>query len=365
MDGREHCNRAAVAGIGAGACSPRVRRESVVLMSEGGCCKFRFEVMRRDLIVKRETIICVSPNAALDRTMVVPDFAIGHISRISGAVAVPGGKGLNVMRAVRILGGRPLAMGLLGGHTGRMLAAMVDQDGYEAIWTDFDGETRTCTIIANADGVSTVINESGLIRPSDWKALADDICSAAERDDVYAVCLCGSLPWGAPAEAPVQLIARLNDLGARVWVDSSKTTLENAIKALPYAIKVNRDEIAAALGIALEGPTDIIAASQRLIEAGIGVVVVSLGAEGALLATSEVIAKATPPAIQPVDPVASGDCLHAGMVTALADGEDIAEALRWGVAAGTVNVLYAGGAQFPYSHFQRVLRDTRVEILDG
>ena len=315
--------------------------------------------------MNRKTIICVTPNAALDRTMVVPDFAIGHISRIGGAVAVPGGKGLNVTRAVRILGGQPLAMGLLGGHTGRMVAAMVSEDGYEAFWTYFDGETRTCAIIANADGVSTVINESGLIRPSDWNSLADDICAAAKREEVYAVCLCGSLPMGAPAGAPTKLIAKLNDLGARAWVDSSKTALENAIKARPYAIKVNREEIADALGIALEETPDIIAASKRLIEEGIGVVVVSLGADGALLVTSEFVAKATPPAIEPVDPIASGDCLHAGIVVALADGEDFKEALRRGVAAGTVNALYAGGAQFPYPHFQRVLRDTRVEILSA
>ena len=313
--------------------------------------------------MKRETIICVTPNAALDRTMVVPDFAIGRISRIGGAVAVPGGKGVNVMRAVRILGGQPLAMGLLGGHTGRMVAAMVDQDGYEALWTYFSGETRTCTIIANADGVSTVINESGLIRPSDWKALSDDICAAAERDDVYAVCLCGSLPLGAPAEAPSALIARLNAIGARVWVDSSGSALTNAIRAKPYAIKVNRVELAAALGTKLRTVHDIRAAAGRLIADGIGLVVVSLGADGALLMMKDLVAKGVPPAIQPVDPIASGDCLHAGIVAALADGEDFREALRRGVAAGTANALYAGGAQFPYPHFQSVLRDTRVEIL--
>ncbi|MCY3798301.1 MAG: hexose kinase [Chloroflexi bacterium] len=313
--------------------------------------------------MKRETIICVTPNAALDRTMVVPDFAIGRISRIGGAVAAPGGKGVNVMRAVRILGGRPLAMGLLGGHTGRTVAAMVEQDGYDAKWTYFDGETRTCAIIANADGVSTVINESGLIGPSDWKALADDICVAAKADEVYAVCLCGSLPLGAPAEAPFALIAQLNALGARVWVDSSGSALENAIKAKPFAIKVNRSEMAAAMGTELQTIRDIKAAAGRLVADGIGLVVVSLGADGALLVSREVIAKATPPVIQPVDPVASGDCLHAGIVTALAQGKDIVEALRRGVAAGTVNALYAGGAQFPFRHFQSVLQDTRVQIL--
>ncbi len=311
--------------------------------------------------MKRETIICVTPNAALDRTLVAPDFAIGHISRIDRGIAVPGGKGLNVARAVKILGGAPLAMGLLGGHTGSMIAAMWAEDGYDAEWTSFDGETRTCTIIANQEGVSTVINESGRITPADWRALASDICRAAEREDVSAVCLCGSIPLGAPAEAPGELIARLKRIGARVWVDSSKAALSNAIQANPFAIKVNRDEIAAALGIKLRETRDIIAAARNLIDAGTRVVVVSLGAEGALLMTKNQIVRGRPPAIQPVDPIASGDCLHAGIVAALAEGKDIAEALRCGVAAGTVNALYAGGAQFPYDRYRDVLRETRIE----
>ncbi|MCY3914545.1 MAG: 1-phosphofructokinase family hexose kinase [Chloroflexi bacterium] len=312
--------------------------------------------------MKRETIICVTPNAALDRTMVVPDFAIGHISRIDRAIAVPGGKGLNVARAVKILGGAPVAMGLLGGHTGRMIAAMWAEDGFEAEWTEFDGETRTCTIIANQEGVSTVINESGLIAPADWKALAADICRAAERDHVSAICLCGSIPLGAPTDAPSELIARLKGIGARVWVDSSKAALRNAIQAKPFAIKVNRDEIAAALGIEPRRIRDIISAAKNLVDAGTRVVVISLGAEGALLVTENRIVRGRPPAIQPVDPIASGDCLHAGIVTALAAGKDIAEALRCGVAAGTANALYAGGAQFPYNDYRGVLRQTRIEV---
>ena len=296
--------------------------------------------------MRKKTIICVTPNAALDRTMVVPDFAIGQISRIPGAIAVPGGKGLNTLRAVEILGGRALAMGLLGGHTGRMVAAKVDEGGYAAKWTAFEGETRTCTIIANAEGVSTVINESGRIAADDWHALADDICAAAADDDIAAVCLCGSLPDGAPDDAPSGLIARLNAMNMPVWVDSSGLWLRNAIAAAPFAIKVNRDELADALGTDLSTRSDIITAAKRLIADGIRVVVASLGADGALMVTEDLdqAAQAIPPVIQPVDPIASGDCLHAGMVTALAAGEEYAKALRRGVAAGTVNALYAGGA---------------------
>ena len=313
--------------------------------------------------MKREKIICVTPNAALDRTLVVPDFAVGRISRIRSGLAVAGGKGLNVARAVYALGGRPLAMGLLGGHTGRMVAALVDDEGYESDWTPFEGESRTCTIIANAEGVSTVINESGLIAPADWSALADDICLAAARDEVTTVCLCGSLPLGAPDDAPFGLIERLNRLGLRVWVDSSGRALQNAIAAKPFAVKVNRDEIAAALGMKLRTTRDAISAARNVASEGIGVVVVTLGAKGAVLATENLQVVATPPAITPRDPVASGDCLLAGIVTALANGADYAEALRHGVAAGTVNAMYVGGAQFPYDHFLQILNQTRVTIL--
>lgn len=310
-----------------------------------------------------DKIICVTPNAALDRTLVVPDFAVGHISRIKGGVVVPGGKGLNMMRAVKILGGHPLSMGLLGGHTGRMVAAMVQEAGYKAEWTWFEGETRTCTIIANADGVSTVINESGQVGRSDWRALADDVCRAAESQTVSAVCFCGSLPEGAPADAPADAIERLKALGKRVWIDTSGRALANAIAAKPFAIKVNAEELAAAMKLNAQKRREVIDAAKDLLNDGIQILVISLGAEGALLFAKDVFLKATPPRIQPVDPIASGDCLHAGIVTALARGDSYAEAIRSGVAAGTVNALYAGGAQFDYSHYLGILSETRVENL--
>ena len=308
-----------------------------------------------------EKIIVITPNVALDRTLVVPDFEIGNISRIKRGIAVPGGKGLNVMRAVGILKGQPLAMGLLGGHTGQMIAEMVEKDHYEAEWTWYEGETRTCTIIADKDGVSTVINESGQIEADDWRHLVDDICRMA--DDATTICLCGSLPLGAPDDAPGDLVERLNAMGKHVWVDSSGSALQSAIQAKPYAIKVNGDEIGEVLNMPVQSLKQAQEAATRLIDDGIHVVVITLGADGAMLVSKEVTAKATPPQITPVDPVASGDCVHAGIVTALAKGDDFTEAIRAGVAAGTVNALYAGGAQFPYEHYQEILAQTTIEIL--
>lgn len=312
-----------------------------------------------------DKIICVTPNAALDRTLLVPDFAVGRISRIKRGVVVPGGKGLNMMRAVKILGGQPLSMGLLGGHTGRMVAALTREAGYQAEWTCFDGETRTCTIIANAEGVSTVINESGHIKPADWRALAHDICRVAQSQAIGAICFCGSLPDGAPDDALADAVERLRALGKRVWVDTSGPALVDAIAAKAYAIKVNAHEFASVMDIDANCRAELARAARELLQSGIHIVVISLGAAGALLFSRSLTAQATPPRIKPVDPIASGDCLHAGIVTALARGASQEQALRSGVAAGTVNALYAGGAQFNYAHYQRILAATRLEKLSS
>lgn len=309
-----------------------------------------------------QKIICVTPNVALDRTLVVPDFAFGNISRIKRGLAVPGGKGLNVMRAIKILGGEPIAMGLLAGFTGQMIEDMVKRDGYEAEWTWYQGETRTCTIIVPADGDSAVINESGQITAHDWSNLCTDICRVAERAN--RVCISGSLPLGAPDDAPTPLINQLNAMEAQVWVDTSGKTLANAIKAKPYAIKVNGDEIGAVLGVEVEDLDSARHAGKRLLEQGIQVVVITLGADGALLISRDVIAKATPPAIDLVDPIGSGDSVLAGIVQAVASGQDFVQSVRVGVASGTVNALYAGGAQFPFEHFQRILHEVSVDIFD-
>ena len=307
------------------------------------------------------TIICVTPNVALDRTLVVPDFALGQISRIRRGVVVPGGKGLNMMRAVRILGGDAMSMGLLGGHTGRMVANMVTEDGYRAEWTWFQGETRTCTIIAGPGARSTVINESGQIDKRDWNALADDICRVATEDNAFAVCLCGSLPDGAPDYAPGDLIHRLCDSGIAVWADTSGRALTNAIAAEPYAIKVNSEELAAALNIDANCQSGLLEGAKALLNCRTKIVVISRGAQGAWLLTAKVVAEATPPRIQPVDPVASGDCLHAGIVVAMQQGCAADEAIRRGVAAGTVNALYAGGGRFTLARYKNVLKNTTVE----
>src|SRR5689334_2698004 len=107
-------------------------------------------------------IICVTPNPAIDHTLTVPHLLPNQVMRAIGTRTAAGGKGLNVARAIRVLGGDVMCLGFVGGHNGERLAALAESEGLAAKWTWTTQDTRTCIIIVNKDdGQTTVINEPG------------------------------------------------------------------------------------------------------------------------------------------------------------------------------------------------------------
>jgi 1-phosphofructokinase family hexose kinase len=299
------------------------------------------------------TILCVTPNVAIDRTLMVPDFQPGRVQRTREVLVQTGSKGVNVARALRTLGGSPLAMGLLGGHTGRHAAELVAHEGLPAVWTWYEGETRTCTIIVPSDGDVTVINENGRVGPDDWRHLAADVC--AHLDGIAAVCISGSLPLGVPDDAPGDLVTAICAAGVPVWVDASGAALRHAVAAGATGIKVNGAEVGQLLGRTVDDPPGAAAAAQALRERGIQTAVVTLGARGAVLADASGAWFLPAPTIEAVSDVGSGDSFLAGLVLALMSGQGPQGALRYGTAAGAANALEPGAAQFSRESFTRLL----------
>lgn len=299
-------------------------------------------------------ILCLTPNPAIDRTLLVSRLQPGESQRATQTIIAAGGKGLNVARAVKTLGGRPLAMGLLGGHSGRLLSDLAAAEGLAAHWTTFAGETRTCVIIVATEDTATVINESGpAVTAADWALLIEDVLAQAQRAQV--VCLCGSLPRGVPDEAPADLIQALAATGRPLWVDTSGQWLRHAIAARPTGLKVNRAEAGELLGMVIDTPEAAIAAATRLHREGIQTVALTLGSQGAVLVDATGAVSAQAPSVSAVSSAGSGDSFLAGLLTALAAGYPPAQALRWAVAAGTANTLVPGGGRFTLPDFQRIL----------
>ncbi|MEW6086512.1 MAG: 1-phosphofructokinase family hexose kinase [Chloroflexota bacterium] len=295
-------------------------------------------------------ILCVTPNPAIDRTLHVGTLRLGEVHRSDSVLALAGGKGLNVARTIRALGGAPLCMGLLGGHTGNLLAELAEREGLSAYWTRMKSETRTCVILVEEDKDATVINERGTdVSADECQNFLRDVWAQAEHAQL--VCVSGSLPPGFLLDDFATLLQGLVARGKSVWVDTSGTALKTALDARGMNIKVNAAELGEALGLEISDAEQATNAGRQLLERGISSVVVTLGKNGAIMVAEAGAWIARPPAIDVVSSVGSGDAFLGGLVFALDAGNPPEVALRYGVAAGAANALHFGGGMVRSEEF--------------
>lgn len=305
-------------------------------------------------------ILCITPNPAIDRTLLLPGLTAGNVHRAETAIVAAGGKGLNVARVIRILGGEALCMGFTGGHAGRLLADLAQREGLNSLWTWVDSETRTCTILVPANGDATVINEPGLpVSGSDWERLREDIRSSVSENDL--VCISGSWPPQSSAAELQGLFEILMGAVRQVWVDTSGFALNTVLSCPGLCVKVNGNEIGAVLGFEVNDVDSAKRALMILGERGLKASAITLGAAGALLATSERRWVAQGPRVGVVSTVGSGDSFLGGLVHALDGGSDWPEALCEATAAGTANVLSAGAGQFTLQEFNSIKAQIQIQ----
>jgi 1-phosphofructokinase family hexose kinase len=284
----------------------------------------------------------------------------GAVHRAEQTIVAAGGKGLNVVRAIHTLGGESVSMGFLGGHTGRLLADMAQKAGLNSAWTWTNSETRTCTILVTQDGDATVINEPGMAVPATaWKRLMRDVQKNISSADV--VCICGSFSPRSSVENFHGLLRLLVDSGKQVWVDTSGSVLDTILAFPEICIKVNAAEIGVALGLGVKKLTSAKHALRMIRGRGLTACAITLGANGALLATDQGNWYAQGPRVQVISTVGSGDSFLGGLVNARASGKDWSEALMDAVAAGTANALSAGGGRFTFKEFKEIRRQVRIQ----
>jgi len=305
-------------------------------------------------------IICITPNPAIDRTVLLPSLTVGNVHRAEKVIVAAGGKGLNVARAIRTLGGESLCMGFTGGHAGRLLADLAQNEGLNSSWTWVDSETRTCTILVSPNGDATVVNEPGLpVSKSDWKRLGRDARKCISSGKL--VCISGSLPPQSSADEMQGLLSMLIESGKQVWVDTSGVVLNTVLNHNGVCVKVNGNEIGASLGFEVNDLASAKRALTILSERGVKACVITLGAAGALLATADGRWHAQGPRVRVVSTVGSGDSFLGGLVNALDGGSDWSAALRDAVAAGTANALSAGGGQFTLQEFNSIREQIQIQ----
>jgi len=304
-------------------------------------------------------IITITLNPSLDRTVEVDELIRGRVLRAKGTHLDPGGKGVNVTRALLANGVPSRAVVPVAGAEGAQLVELLAAEKVDAVVVPVSGRTRSNITVAEADGTVTKINEPGAALTS---AEVEMILDKALADAVPGgwVVLCGSLPPGAPDDTYARMTRRLAEAGLRVAVDTSGPALARAVEARPDLVKPNAEELAAAVGRPLPSRADVVAAAQELRAAGVGRVLVSLGAAGAVLVDDDGVTVGESIALEPRSTVGAGDAFLAGFLAferaadhrreATGDGlspaevsrEALRQALAWGAAA-----VQLPGSQMP------------------
>ncbi len=288
-------------------------------------------------------IVTLTLNPAVDVACEADSVIPGHKIRTRNETHDPGGGGVNVARVLRELGVETRAIVLTGGVTGSHLLELLAAEGVPARGIPVNGSTRICTTVHDISTATEYrfVPEGPLVTAAELAACA----TALIEEQADWLVLSGSLPRGAPADTYASLARAAAARGARVVIDTSGPGLGAALGSGLALIKPSLRELETLVGKKLPDEAAQDQAVRNLLDSGAAErIAVSLGAEGALLATSGGLLRLPAIAVQARGAVGAGDCFCAAMTWALARGESDECTLRWGLAAGAASVMNTGTA---------------------
>lgn len=277
-------------------------------------------------------IVTVTANPSLDRTVEVAALVRGQVHRISAVHVQPGGKGVNVARALVSNGVAARAVIPAGGVEGEQLIGLLTDYDIDVRQVPLAGPVRINVSVVEPDATVTKLNEPGaLLTQGEVDALLEAVLNNV--DDASWVVLAGSLPPGVGVGFYAEIIRRLAVRGIPVAVDTSGPALKAAAAAGPALLKPNREELEEVVGRLLPTIADISDAARELRDLGAGAVLASLGGDGALLVDARGVWHAEATAVVR-STVGAGDAMLAGFLAAGAQGVSaLRQAVAWGAAA--------------------------------
>ena len=313
-------------------------------------------------------IITVTLNAAIDKTLAVPNFRLSRRHRAVEQTSMAGGKGVNVARALRALGQPVIATGVAGGPTGTRIIEHLTE---EAILNDFvriREESRTSIAVVDpTNNEQTEINEHGPhVSATELDLFIDKLLYLAKG---AAVCVfSGSLPRGVDVDLYGRLIEELRRLGVTTVIDSEGEPLAVATRRGPDVVSPNELEAEGLAGYEFADDDDRRRALREMVGLGAREAIMTL--EDGCMAflgdgAERVLYRATLEQLEPVSAVGSGDAFLAGFVAARYGGRDTEECLRFAVACGAESTQHFGAGVVEQREVERLLPEVRVEIVDA
>ncbi len=309
-------------------------------------------------------ILTVTMNTSVDITYVMETLKTDAVNRVSDVRKAAGGKGLNVTRVLKQTGEDVTASGLVGGTTGSFIKKELAGQGIPCRFLETGVESRNNISILHGGTDMEILEKGNPVGPETADAFADLYKGLLEDADI--VTISGSLPPGLPPDYYGRLVKIAAEKGKKVLLDTSGVSLKEALacEAKPFLIKPNEDELEALTGSKVD-PEDA-AGLRKLLRhpllENIPMVMVSLGAAGALVRCDDQIFRALVPRVPAVNPIGSGDSVIAGLAAGLCRGEDTETILRRGMTYGVLNALDPLPGHLDMTHFQEIYNQIKIQI---
>jgi 1-phosphofructokinase family hexose kinase len=311
-------------------------------------------------------IVTVTLNAAVDRTLTVPNFQPGHRHRASASFTSAGGKGINVARALKRLETPVIATGLAGGRTGDRI---IEELASEALLNDFvriGDESRTSTAVVDPTGgtLSEIYEWGPSVRREELEILLDKLryLSRVASDVVF----CGSLPRNVEDGFYGEAIRELNRRGVRCVLDCEGEPLRIGVEAEPFLVSPNQREAESLVGQEFSEDDDFLVALDTIADMGARNVLITQETSCFCLFREDKTLRrfrASIPRVEPVAPVGAGDVLLAGFLAARFNGRPFDEALRQAIGCAAASVVELGPGRFDPREAQRLAASVELEEL--
>jgi 1-phosphofructokinase len=281
-----------------------------------------------------QPVVTVTLNPAIDQTVTVSGFVPGRLHRAAECRFQAGGKGVNVASVLADFGVEVIATGFLGGENPDPFESLFASKRIDDQFLRIEGSTRIgIKIVDSRTNVKTDINLPGLSpRPEEIEALLGRVAALAAPE--RWIVLSGSVPPGIPHSIYATMIDAIHAKGGRVVLDTSGPALRTGVASRPEVMKPNMDQLGELTGRVLTTPATIREAAESLLDRGVQLIAVTMGARGAVFVERGRAVLARPPQMQTRKTIGAGDAMVAAIVHARMQGLPLDDLARAATAAG-------------------------------
>lgn len=307
-------------------------------------------------------IITVTLNPAIDKTAQVDTMIANGLNRLNNVILDVGGKGINVSKAIKELGGESICTGFIAGDNGAWIEKKLDELGLEYKFKRVEGNTRMNLKVLDRNMSLTELNEVGNeINAEDLQALKSELLKMTFAGDI--VVLSGSVPQGVPKDIYKELITLLKEKGVKVILDADGDLFTEGIEAGPNLIKPNKYELCKYFGLSEDvSDLDLIENARKLLFKGIETVVISLGSKGAIFITHDEVAMVPGLKIIAHSAVGAGDSMVGALAYGMEKNYELIPLIKLAVATSAGAVMTEGTKAPHFAIIEKLMREVEINF---